>query len=457
MELYPQSNFVVVGATYQQLREGFFTTLQDVLWGKGLEDGVDFVYRASPRPWLKLLHNNAKIHSWSAEIVGRVRSANVQTLILEEPPTWSGTSAEEAWVALNGRLRHNARTMELYPDLEPQGRLTFNPTNVGPGHWLYELIVKRWPEKGYECLQMSSKENSILLAGDPGYVENLQVAIAPHRWAMEIDGDWATSGGGCYRGYDSGKHEISAYPNRKLPDGLPPFAWDPFKPIDWALDFNYEWMASVVGQWHDQKLVTKFEPQPPPHQPKKVAVPLVPGFQRRILYLFDEIFLNDCGVRDVAARFLELYGAQARQMGVRIYGDASGGTTSQQLSSADSARTNWQIIMECLIKGGIPVSKIQFCVQSRNPPIPDRLNMVNDQFETGEGIGFIMDADKAPELRKDFIHVKTKPGSHEIDKSDKSPSGLMRTHLSDSLGYEVFVQRSRMLGREVKLLDWTSR
>lgn len=53
MEPYPEANAVVVGATYQQLRDGIFGTLVDTLWKHGFEDEKDFWYRRSPRPWLR--------------------------------------------------------------------------------------------------------------------------------------------------------------------------------------------------------------------------------------------------------------------------------------------------------------------------------------------------------------------------------------------------------------------
>ncbi len=275
MEQYPESNFMAVGATYQQLRDGFFKNFVDALWAKGLAEDVDFTYRANPRPWLRFKHNGAKIHSWSADIVSRVRGANVQTLIVEEPQTW-GPRGEEAWISLSGRLRHNERTQVLYPDLQPQGRISFNPTKVSPGHWLYDMLETRWPEDGYRCWQMSTRRNT-LIGGHDEYVRNLEMSMAPSRWGVEIDGNYDTAGGSLYRDYNPAKHHIESYPSELLPQLLPQFKADPFRPIFWSLDFNVEWQASVILQYVEQRTREVYEPQPPPQQPKRKTVPLVPA------------------------------------------------------------------------------------------------------------------------------------------------------------------------------------
>lgn len=447
MEEYPKSNFVAVGATYQQLREGFFAGFVNMLVKRGLEEDIDFMYRGSPRPWIKLLYSGAKLHSWSADIVSRVRGTSVQTIILEEPQTW-GKNAEAAWISVQGRLRPNELTKQIYPDLVPQGRLSFNPTDVGPGHWLYDMLENRWPKEGWVCERMSTRDNTLLLDDDPDYIRKLEASMSPDRWPIEIDGEYATFGGEIYRGFRPAIHGV-------WKDGLPLIALDKTKPILWTLDFNIGWMSSVVAQAHTQtQIVTGYEPRlnlPP----NPIIANFMPDWQRNIFVVLDEFFLRNSTVRDATNAFLSSpYGEHAKELsrqghvGVRLYGDSTGGNRNQQ-----TALSNWEVVMSELHDAGIRMD----VRVPHNPSELDRVNAMNDQFQTGEGYGLLVDLNKCENLIRDWQGVKRKIGTNEIDKSDKSESGLRLTHLSDSMGYLVYVERRLAKREPIKFLDFINR
>ncbi len=192
IETYPKASHFVVGADYEQLRRGFFQTLLGIFeevmeW----QAGTDFRYRETPSPMITIIKSGARIRSLSAEQAERIRSVEMQTLYCEEPPTWKNGEGEGIYRVLTGRLRHSQRSGRLYPDMQPQGRMTFNPTLVGS--WLYSLIEELWTKEGWPCLQFSLRDN-VLLQGKDEYVRQLEALYPVERWPVEIDGEWARLG-----------------------------------------------------------------------------------------------------------------------------------------------------------------------------------------------------------------------------------------------------------------------
>lgn len=441
---YPKHSCFVVGADFEQLRRGFFESTRNVLEGLHMEDGRDFRYRESPSPMLLFLRGRSKgarIRALSAEQAERIRSVEIQTLICEEPPTWKAGGGETVFSVLGGRLRHSQRTATLYPEMQPQGRMTFNPPAVGT--WIHNLVQNVWPALGFPCWKMSVRENTIMTDLE-GFIGNVKMSTPEDRWPVEIDGEWATTGGGVYRYFDASIH------GGPPPAGLPPKVLDRSKPLLWCLDFNVGWMASVVAQAHIQTLKSLgwiHDGQRPPYESIGSSVA---DWQRRIFYVLDELFLPDCGTEDVVAEFIRRHGDHARYAGVVLYGDASGGGRSQQLSSTASARSNWEILVQRLRAAGINVT---MRVQSQNPAPLDRINAMNLQFRQPSGYGVLVDTIACPELVLDWFQVRFKPGTNDIDKGDTSEAGKKRTHLSDAVGYMIWVERQ--LEKDPHSVKWS--
>lgn len=437
LEQYPRAAHFVVGADYEQLRRGFFQTLLGILENTlGWEAGKDFNYRETPSPMLTFRHSGARLRALSAEQAERIRSVEVQTLICEEPPTWQ--HGQHVFRVLIGRLRHSQRSARMYPALQPQGRMTFNPPPVGT--WLHKLIAEQWPGEQYPCWRFSLRDN-VLMSGLAEYVRQLEAMYPPELWPVEIDGEWGTLGGDVYRGFDLAVHAVDP------PTGLPPIALDPTRPILWALDFNVEWMASVVCQVHEQMQVVRGTKTEPGKIPVAVYGPAVEGWQRDIIYCLDQIFLHDAGTPDAVDAFVARYGEMSKKVGVYLYGDPSGGARAQAISSHSAARSNWEIVLAGLRDAGIPVT---VCVRTHAPAVMDRINAVRAQFRTGAGVGFLIDAQRCPDVITDFQSVQFKTGSNDIDKSDHSDAGLRRTHLSDAIGYLIDVHRRARAGERLE-------
>jgi hypothetical protein len=437
MEAFPESNFVAVGATYKQLREGLFDTYRDVLQMRGLEDnGVDFTYRRNV-PWLQL-KNGAKLHAWSAEAALRVKSANVQTLIIEEPQTW-GPSAEAAWTSLSTRLRHNELSAGRYPDLEPQGRISFNPTGVAQGHWLYKLLEESWPKRHWRCWQLSSRENSLLLRVDPGYVRNMEAAISEDRWAVEIDGHYATRGGGVYRLFDAG--EMS----REHPK-LPLIAYNKQLPLMLSLDFNFHKMCAAIMQpYHQKQISLGFDHRNLAKIPQEMKQPEVDGYQQYVVTAIDEIVLRKAGAEQVAEEFVRRY--RADDPFVYVYGDPSGGNASH----VAGGKSAWEAVFEVFDRVGL---RYERRIENSNLPgsVLNRINYANLFFKNDGRIGFRVDPVACVEVCADFQGVNFLPGKNEVDKRDPE-----RTHMADAVTYCLYVERRIRLAESVEFKSFMGR
>jgi hypothetical protein len=462
---YPLAGNYVVGADFEQLRGGYFldfrSMLEDLLNWK---EGTDFKYRDSPRPSIILTDTGARIRALSSELAERIRSTQIQSLHAEEPQTWH--NGEQVWQTLVGRMRHSTRSARAYPDMPIQAWLTFNPGgNPGApvGSWLHRLIEEKWraasavrcrscrlrdPDGvGYPSWRFDLEDN-YLLENAPQYVQNLRDNLPPEVWPAEIHGHWPTVGGDVYRGYRPDVHGAPA------PEHLPPKALDPLRPILWTLDFNVGWMASLICQVYDQRK-TVIDLDTTPGQPPKPRVAFEqPGWQGSVLYALDEIFLPNSGTPNVLAEFLNRYGEYAGKTRVVLYGDASGGARSQTMDARDANRSNWELIINGLRAAGFTV---ELRIQSANPGVMDRINAARATFLTGAGFGMLIDAQRCPNLIADFLGVKFKPGTNDLEKDLKTEDGRKRTHLSDAYGYLAWFEHEARRGQAPTLISFMGR
>lgn len=436
---YPLAGHYVVGADFEQLRGGYFIDFRILLeemlrW----REGRDYRYRDSPRPSIILLDTGARLRTLSSELAERIRSTQIQSLHAEEPQTW--TRGEAVWQTLSTRLRHTIRSARAYPDMVIQAWLTYNPKGVPVGSWLYKLVEETWKAKGYPSWRFSLHDNH-LLPGLETYIEKIRTNNPPHLWPVEIDGLYPTVGGGAYRSFDHAVH------CGKPPDGFPAMGLRP-APLLWTLDFNVAFMCSLIVQPYVQQPLVEYKGKIEPER----RLP-VPTWQRRTFYIIDEITIPDAGIEDVIDEFLNRYAEHAKQWGVTVYGDPSGGARSQSMSSQSSIRTHYEAIAKRLRERGI---RVTFRVQSAHPPIMDRVNLTNAQFRAGTGYGVLVDPLKCPESVQDFQTNKlrmTTKGTTEIDKTDNSPEGLRRTHCGDAFGYLVYPERR--LEEAPNSITWT--
>ena len=111
--------------------------------------------------------------------------------------------------------------------------------------------------------------------------------------------------------------------------------------------------------------------------------------------------------------------------GVVVYGDASG-AAMQTTGSSD-----YQIIKRFF---AARLATVQYRVPAANPPVRDRVSLMNSKLRNANGEVCLYVDPKCRELIDDFEQVSYQEDSGQIDKD----RDRKRTHLSDALGYLIW-------------------
>jgi len=279
---------------------------------------------------------------------------------------------EEAWVILEGRLR------------DPRG-----PRLCGFAAWTpkgYDWVYRRFllePVEGYEVILAKPFENRHLLERVPDFYRRLARSYDARFYQQEVMGEYLNiSGGRVYHGFERGEHVAEL----KVKPGLP---------LKWALDFNVNPMCSVVAQ-----------------------------IEGETVQVLEEIVLERASTEQACEEFAARFPGHAS--GITVYGDASG----NRMQTAGTS--DYRIVREFFRREGY--AKVSYKVPAANPPVRERVGLVNSKLRTAAGEKHLLVNRKCVELIKDLEEVCYKADSQVVDK-DKDPR---RTHLSDALGYLVW-------------------
>lgn len=279
-------------------------------------------------------------------------------------------TTEDAWLRLEGRLR-DPRAKRLC------GFAVWTPKGFD---WVYRRFIEQ-PVDGYEVILAQPYENRFLLEKVPDFYERLKRSYDSRFFEQEVLGKYLNvTEGQVYYAFGRAENVID---DAEI---------DPRLPILWALDFNVNPMCSAISQVQDGKLV-----------------------------IIDEIVLGRSSTPEACEEFERRYPRHAP--GIVIYGDASG--SKRQTTGS----TDFQMIREHFERRGYGC--VAWRVSKQNPPVRERVNVVNAMLRSADGETRLLVSRKCKEMILDFEQVCYKPGSSSIDK-DADPR---RTHLSDALGY----------------------
>jgi hypothetical protein len=288
---------------------------------------------------------------------------------------------EGAWLRLEGRLRDPKATRRC-------GFAVWTPKGFD---WVYRKFVSNRVE-GYEAIQARPFENRFLLEQVPDFYERLRGSYDESFYRQEVLGDYLNVRGGLvYHAFDREKNV------RRM-------NVDPARPLVWALDFNVDPMCSVIAQVERNGEVV----------------------------VLDEIALRRATTEQACEEFEKRFGLP--RAGVIVYGDASGASMNT------TGHSDYQIIRNYF---GRKLAKVTYRVPKANPPVRDRVSVVNARLcNAADDIRLFVDP-KCKELIDDFEQVSYQEESTQIDK-DKDRK---RTHLSDALGYLIWQEdRSGTIG-----------
>lgn len=284
---------------------------------------------------------------------------------------------EDAWLVLEGRLR----------DPEAQRLCGFAVWTPKGYDWVYRRFVAQ-PVEGYEVIVASPFENRYLLAKVPDFYERLRRSYDTNYYRQEVLGEYLELAGS--RVYHSFSRSVHIRQGVLQHD----------RPLLWSLDFNVDPLCSLVAQIHGETV-----------------------------WVLEEIVLSRAGTADATKEFLNRF--PYHSAGVIIYGDATGGY------SRTNGFSDYHVIKELLRRAGY--KRIYFRVSRTNPPVRDRIALVNARLLDSAGEARLFVSPGCKELIKDLEEVSYKRDSCVIDKQ-RDPR---RTHLSDALGYLLWQEFGR--------------
>jgi phage terminase large subunit len=279
---------------------------------------------------------------------------------------------EGAWLRLEGRLRDPKATLRC-------GFAVWTPKGFD---WVYRKFVSNQVE-GYEAIQAAPFENRFLLAQVPDFYERLRGSYDESFYRQEVLGDYLNVEGGLVY------HAFSRERNVRRMEV------DPARPVVWALDFNVDPMCSVIAQVERNGEVS----------------------------VLDEIALKRATTEQACEEFEKRFGLP--RAGVVVYGDASGASMNT------TGYSDYQVIRSFF---GGRLAKVVYRVPKANPPVRDRVQLVNARLRNARDEVQLFIDPKCKELIADFEQVSYEEDSTQVDK-DKD---RRRTHLSDALGYLIW-------------------
>src|SRR5580693_8432491 len=279
---------------------------------------------------------------------------------------------EGAWLRLEGRLRDPRATRRC-------GFAVWTPKGFD---WVYRKFVAK-QVAGYEAIHAQPFENRFLLAQVPDFYERLRGSYDENYYRQEVMGDYLNVQGGLV--YHAFNRERNV---RRM-------EVDPGRPVVWALDFNVDPMCSVIAQVERNGEVS----------------------------VLDEIALRRATTEQACEEFEKRCGLP--RAGVVVYGDASGASMNT------TGYSDYQVIRNYF---GQRLAKVVYRVPKANPPVRDRVSLVNARLLNARGDVQLFVDPKCKELIDDFEQVSYQEESTQIDK-DKD---RRRTHLSDALGYLIW-------------------
>jgi PBSX family phage terminase large subunit len=281
---------------------------------------------------------------------------------------------EGAWSRLEGRLRDPKAKRHC-------GFAVWTPKGFD---WVYKKFVSH-QVRGYEAIQAKPFENRFLLEQVPDFYERLRGSYDENFYRQEVLGDYLNVRGGLvYYAFDRKKHVMEMQA-------------DPARALIWALDFNVDPMCSVVAQVERGGDVS----------------------------VLDEIVLRRATTEQACEEFEKRFGLP--RAGMVVYGDASGASMST------TGHSDYQVIRNYF---GSRIAQVSYRVPKANPPVRDRVSMMNSRLCTARGDVRMLVDPKCVELIADFEQVSYQEESTQIDK-DKDRK---RTHVSDALGYLIWQQ-----------------
>lgn len=289
---------------------------------------------------------------------------------------------ESAFNTIMGRL---GRGPGILPGI---GMITSSINKNNPYNWAYDLFDA--PNRSdqakiyYRSVRGSSKEN---LHADSGYVESMEATLTDELIKIELEGEYATvTKGIIYNTFSRDNHSFFGERSKAI-------QYQYQVPIHISIDFNHDPACAIAAQLVKDELL-----------------------------ILQEWYLSDSDTFELAAEIAQWISERHRvsrhsEKLVLVHGDATG-----KQKTANSKKTNWQIVWDALTASAITGQK---CYRKSNPSVIDSINALKISLKNNR---VFVNGNHCPELVKDLEVLKW--SGQDIDKRD-----IKRSHLQDCLRY----------------------
>lgn len=385
--MYPNAIGLISANTYDQLRDSTLVSL------------IRF-----------LLAHNIPFSPWKGDIPATVRSIesrkgveingcwhfvrSAENFAGGEGAAQSGRGLEvshvwgDEWLRMPDDVAFNTvLTRARLPGIPTIILLTSTINTSNPYNWGWQKFDD--PDRSEEM-----KERFVSIAGSSienrhnlseTYVEDMYLSMTRELFRIEVMGDYvATTMGKVYKYFDRTRH-------------LKKLDWVEDAPKFISVDFNWSPACGIVGQ---------------------VVKKVVDGHHVSEMQVIKEFYLMNSDTFSLSHVIAEYLVANDIRS-ISVFGDASG---TQR--TANSQKTNWQIVFEKLKQVGI---KAKPGIPKKNPSIIDSVNALNVAFMNDRTV---LD-ESCKELTKDFESIEWR--NNDLDKRD-----ILRTHLQDCHRYAVW-------------------
>ncbi len=277
------------------------------------------------------------------------------------------------------------------------------PKRIGIGAGAFKEICEKWeadPRPQYARFHWTS---DIVLSRET--LEENRRQMDEKTFREQYFASWETASGLIYYCFDPME---SVFQTREI---------DPTKPLLIGSDFNVSPMSWVVCQEDDEKRV----------------------------FVLDEISMNDTNTEETLNALYTRYGSHTG--GFEFYGDSAARQRHTCASISD-----YLIIHNDTRFLDARTGRVNIHYPKSNPAILDRVACVNAMLKNAAGERRLFVSKRCKELIKDFEQIAYKENAREMDK--RNPK---RTHMSDALGYLVYLRHPIQAVKSARLQEIITR
>lgn len=376
---YPKARGFIGANTYLQLHKSTLIKLFQLL----RDFGIDYEFNKSP-PWgntafedhknVLSLCNGSQILCYSLDNYDVIRGIEIGWAWVDE----ARDTDPEAFDILLERFRGYDVN---YPSIPYQMKITSTPAGF---NWLYSKFVDpKTKLPGTKIIVASSYDNPFI---NDKYADELESRLGKQLARQQIYAEFINLTSGRAFTFNSARNVKSC-------------KYNPDLKLCFSMDFNVSPLCGIIFQY---------------------------DYKNRMMWILDEVYIPDSGqTREACVEFARRYRSNNPKI-IEYYGDAAALARSTRGTDTDFS------IMDIALKENFPKCKVIEGSDRRRHYVFEGIQAVNALLDPSKGDARLIIDPKCTYLIRDFEQLAFKPGTRELDKSNKELS-----HLCDCTRYVV--------------------